>query len=878
MGSRKRSKPNPKPDSVAEPPEDRSSIASEASQPPLERTEQEKVSSDSTPGREVEAGEGPPAKAQGGEDGEKSSSTQSWYAGTWPRISKAAPVTQVVRESIGASSSSSNPKAPLFRTQTRPNTPGKAQRVSKKPSMYLGQGPSASNHSLPLAATTTKVNATPRSSSTPRKPEEPGLNGAPVADGTGDASHPSDRNELGASNPAVDIVRQTPQARDAGSTTGATLSWRGWWPRGGATSMEEPMRERVPITTNETPVPVKDKGQKKTEDASQSAEVDSFGCKAQPVQEGEPSTSDQQHKSWFDFWSGSAAGAKATLNDAVLGDSKASSKATSKADNRATIKPSIPPSQPEEPNESVPSTAQEESTVSPMPPKSSTWAFWSKDSSSSTKTSPHASQTNVGELAIARSPSESHPEPVNWKNVGEGSDSTPTKPSKRERPKSLEDVDAEPRPKTATDSGELTSQKAVSSAPKPSETASKLLTHKLLPPNLLLPSFKSTFQMLENPSILQQIARVLLQRKMAPVKHVNLIKEPPRIKKALAIGIHGYFPAPLVRTVLGQPTGTSVRFANYAADAIRRWTKERGYSCEIEKVALEGEGKIAERIDSLWKLLLNWIDHIQKADFIMVACHSQGVPVGMILVAKLIEFGCINAARVGFCGMAGVNLGPFPDYKSRLFSGSAGELFEFSKPQSVVSQRYEDALRIAVKYGVRILYVGSIDDQLVSLESSTFSTINHPYIYRAVFIDGRIHAPDFIAHLVGFALKLRNLGISDHGLIRELSSPLAGSLYSGEGHSRIYDDTICYDLAVEHALETSPVGDVPLHVQAYDVPSNNNPYILPWSMRGLLEEEYVRTELDHETNELLAQFEEWKPSSKVLKDVKFRLEAVKSKL
>lgn len=46
--------------------------------------------------------------------------------------------------------------------------------------------------------------------------------------------------------------------------------------------------------------------------------------------------------------------------------------------------------------------------------------------------------------------------------------------------------------------------------------------------------------------------------------------------------------------------------------------------------------------------------------------------------------------------------------------------------------------------------------------------------------------------LVGFALKLRNLGVSDHGLIRELSSPLAGSLYGGEGHSRIYEDPAVY--------------------------------------------------------------------------------------
>ena len=49
-------------------------------------------------------------------------------------------------------------------------------------------------------------------------------------------------------------------------------------------------------------------------------------------------------------------------------------------------------------------------------------------------------------------------------------------------------------------------------------------------------------------------------------------------------------------------------------------------------------------------------------------------------------------------------------------------------------------------------------------------------------------------------------------------------------------------------------------------------------MRGLLEEEFVKTELNNETKELLTQFDHWKPSSKVLKDVKFRLEGVRSKL
>jgi hypothetical protein len=49
-------------------------------------------------------------------------------------------------------------------------------------------------------------------------------------------------------------------------------------------------------------------------------------------------------------------------------------------------------------------------------------------------------------------------------------------------------------------------------------------------------------------------------------------------------------------------------------------------------------------------------------------------------------------------------------------------------------------------------------------------------------------------------------------------------------------------------------------------------------MRGVLEEEYVRRELSDETTALLQQFDDWKPSTKVLKDVKFRLEGIRSKL
>lgn len=79
-------------------------------------------------------------------------------------------------------------------------------------------------------------------------------------------------------------------------------------------------------------------------------------------------------------------------------------------------------------------------------------------------------------------------------------------------------------------------------------------------------------------------------------------------------------------------------------------------------------------------------------------------------------------------------------------------------------------------------------------------------------------------------------------------------------------------------METSDVSGSTLQIKRPTSSLSANPYILPFAMRGLLEEEYVKRELYDETMELLKKFDEWKPSSKVLKDVKFRLEGIRSKL
>ncbi|RFU79569.1 hypothetical protein TARUN_2678 [Trichoderma arundinaceum] len=558
---------------------------------------------------------------------------------------------------------------------------------------------------------------------------------------------------------------------------------------------------------------------------------------------------------------------------------------------------------------------------SPPPKAGSTWAFWSREPS---KSKGKTALPESGEIAVMGEGSEVQPTPMAERSISDATTKDPKDPkdevltepppsvlswrrSKRIRPISM-DLDTQrppsadstksaplersstPQPSQAGTEHELPPSKPLARAdskkkkpvPAAKKTAVEAEPTVKEPPNVLLPSFSSTYQMKENPSILRQITNLVLRTSQPPPNHVFRVKDPPKIRKAIAIGVHGFFPASYLRPMIGQPTGTSLRFAGLCADAIRKWTDSHGCpDCEIEKVALEGEGRINDRVANLWKLMLNWIEHIRQADLVVIACHSQGVPVSIMLLEKLIDLGVLADTRIGVCAMAGVALGPFPDYKSSILMGAAAELWEFGDPQSGNSQRFEACLKRVVDFGARITFVGSIDDQLVPMESAVYSPANHPYIYRAVFIDGRVHAPDFISHLIGFALKLRNLGISDHGLIRELSVALAGSLYSGEGHSRLYFDSAVYDLAIMHALETtSTTQPTPCVIPKRETTplASSNPYVLPWIMRGLLEEDFVKTQLSAETEELLRQFDDWKPTNKALKDVKYRLEVVRSKL
>ncbi|KAL3464198.1 hypothetical protein BJX64DRAFT_98694 [Aspergillus heterothallicus] len=769
-----------------------------------------------------------------------------WYpTSVWP--SKAAPITEVARESISMVKPISSPSnSPL--EQDSP-------KQQRHPSLQLTKRAGASSRSLPADATTTRINiASDGSTSTPAV--DPQSDPAPAPNKVNDREVSEDSGVIETEVSGDPQPTSSIKTQDSGNLSTSVTQSGGWFswvyaPFTGDRAMtNEPTVKSTPAAQTETSAVEQPLEQ---HDCSRPS-IPITEQQDKPLEISEVSSTSQK-RSWLEMWYGTSSS---------KGPEEPKDKQPSDTVEQSPPSPpnNVDTSGPREDNE-APKLNEVLTNTSSTSTKPSAWSFWYRDSHKDA-VQEGQQDAQVAQATMTEEPSDDPENKSERRTELVGKGSVKIKPL----------IGGPSVPDTAV--SKLGDAPEAPPTVGAEATASKQL-QKIIP-NQVLPQFEDTFALQDRPTLLQSIGRFLHYARESNNQHVYRVPYPQRIKRALAIGVHGYFPAPLIRTVLGQPTGTSIRFSNMAAEAIHQYTEDHGYSCEIEKIALEGEGRIAERVDLLWKLLLNWMEEIRQADFILIACHSQGVPVGVMLVAKLIAFGCINANRVGICAMAGVNLGPFSDYRSRWISGSAGELFEFALPYSQVSKDYESALRTCIDFGVRISYIGSIDDQLVSLESSLFSPVSHPYIYRAVFVDGRVHAPSFVSHLVGFALKLRNLGVSDHGLIRELSSPLAGSLYTGDGHSRLYDDKAVYRLAIEFALETSPVSNVPLDLKRQHPPPPSNPYILPFAMRGLLEEEHVRHKLYNETLELLKQFDDWKPTSKVLKDVKFRLEGIRSKL
>ena len=635
-------------------------------------------------------------------DGQRVSSPQkTWYGKTWPSVPKSLAITQIVKESVSAVSMSAfepdvDSRHALGKS-SRPVTPSKSPAASFARDLHFPNPASPSDSATTTVHTSFDTLARPPDLKVPTPVEV----ASPDRSQLQDAQDPLTRAEDLQGRRALVGEAELFSKEDPplpGSET--NLSWLAWFSRTVSTSKQN--TSSPPAMQVEATKSVWEHSNPITENPGPSNDVECLlsSSKKAPITGPVASVSPAgQARPWLAFWNTSS-------DDQVATDEQHTPQSAISKEKEDGI----------ESANTVPSVQDD----GPQNGALGRWSFWSRPK----PLEDSRARPCLADGGMANPTTQSYPEDTS--STEDNQVGSSFQAFSQDAPASSSVL-----PKFATSNSKAS--KAVTASSHTSTTATLkvapseicLQASDALPvlasssSNILLPHLKETFGPVETPGWLHTFSRYLSYSKDPASKHVHL-QDPPQIKKAIAIGVHGYFPAPLIRSILGQPTGTSVKFADMAEGAIQRWTRHRGYSCDIAKVALEGEGRIGERVDLLWKLMLNWLDDIRKADFIFVACHSQGVPVAVMLVAKLISFGCINGARVVLCAMAGVNLGPFPEYKSRWIGGSAGELFDFAKRSSTVTSDYIAALRNALRFGAKVVYVGSIDDQLVSLE------VRHP--------------------------------------------------------------------------------------------------------------------------------------------------------
>ena len=392
----------------------------------------------------------------------------------------------------------------------------------------------SSSRSLPLAATTTKLNITSNAPSP--------ANGA-AKEGQGPTTEEelqSDENretvgklvsrEEKAEIPTpperprvedgADPESRTKPSDDTKATAGSA-SWFNWFSRAENAQGDDTVPPSLGINNEQTSDTKKDRPKSTVLQASNDTPTPPI-----PRRNSEPSPTSPQAqekpptRSWLGLW----------------GNATTQTATTSAASATEITKPTFDGLEQEESRKQklVEAHAVDNSrlpAVSSGPQRSYGWAFWSRDQSESDD-GKQSSGTNVGELALAGSSSQSKPENAVIDEVR----GVPNKVGKRQRPQSLDLPEEHKKPRNAVvDFKKDAAPEPAAVPPKGRPAADADSKAKRIPKNLVLPPFKRTYQTVVKPGVIQQLSRLLHLGPQSGPKHVDIVPNPPHIRRALAI-------------------------------------------------------------------------------------------------------------------------------------------------------------------------------------------------------------------------------------------------------------------------------------------------------------------------------------------------------
>ena len=338
-------------------------------------------------------------------------------------------------------------------------------------------------------------------------------------------------------------------------------SWRGWWSRPNDQAVESAI---IKPPSSRTDSHASHKTNQQTTEQPQTP-ADSTTISSHNEQGGMAQGTDhsksqvsgptqpqvdakaQARSSWFGLWGSSPGTLDVNGNQAI----PKSPSAEPSQSNIAAVRETAP---------TEPAKAAHDGAGQPLSrPSASSWAFWSRDqdSNESNKDIETGRKESVGEIAVANTSTESKPRATSITSPSIDA-LTDTKSKKRERPQSSDvSISSGSNKRSAQDSKQekttkVTVKAAVTNsaaatqdqAQKPTTDTKSLKSQS----NLVLPSLSESYPQSQAPSYLQSLSR-MIGSYYQPSSHNHLFRSssPHRPKRALAIGVHGYFPSPLVQ-------------------------------------------------------------------------------------------------------------------------------------------------------------------------------------------------------------------------------------------------------------------------------------------------------------------------------------------
>ena len=392
----------------------------------------------------------------------------------------------------------------------------------------------SSSRSLPLAATITKLNITSNAPSPANDAAKEGQGPATEEGLQSDANRDTGGKLVSREEKAeTSAPPERPQVEDGADpeskakppadtkATTDSASWLNWFSRAENAKGHDTIRPTLGSNNEQTSNTNKDRPQSTMLQASNDTPTPPI-----PRRNSEPSPASPQAqekpptRSWLGLWANATTQTAVTPSDTPVEAAKANSDnlEQEQSRNQKLVEP-YPVDTPRPPAESS------------GPQRSYGWAFWSRDQSKSDdeKQSP---SSNVGELALAGSSSQSKPENA----VIDEARGVPNKVGKRQRPQSLDLPEEHKKPRNASvDVKKDAASEPAAAPPKGKPAADAGSKAKRLPENLVLPPFRRTYQTVVKPGVIQQLSRLLHLGPQLGSKHVDIVQNPPHIKRALAI-------------------------------------------------------------------------------------------------------------------------------------------------------------------------------------------------------------------------------------------------------------------------------------------------------------------------------------------------------